>query len=173
MTSDLKTLARRARYAGRLQLEHSQTTTTLPTDQKPKKAGYRPPSITIEAVWKYKRLDTSKPRSNPNGASLPPIPNVGPRRPINWSQRIQHAIVDGSRGLITLQDEIAGRQPPFIKAARKYGLYEQMQTNGNFGISRIHEWGMDETVEEGGRRKWKACRLWTGIELESPPPYTE
>lgn len=89
---------------------------------------------------------------------------------MTWDLRIQHAIIDGEKGVISLEDDI-NRVPPTVKAIAKYDLHETLITQGNFGTSRIHKWGLDEPNDEppyvGARHLGGAMRI------ELPPPYSE
>ena len=94
---------------------------------------------------------------------------------MSWGLRVQHAIVDGENGVITLEDDV-NRRPPFMKAMAKYALHETLSRQGDlrqgqFGMSRIHDWGLDESNDDppyvGTRHFGEAPRV------ELPPPYSE
>jgi hypothetical protein len=127
------------------------------------------PSISIQAVWRYK-WDEPKVRSTARYA-LMSTPNIrtGPR-PMTWNLRIQHAIIDGDKGVIGLGDDIS-RVAPMVKAIAKYALHETLTMQGNFGTSRIHNWGLDEPNDEppyAGTRHIGGARR-----IELPPPYSQ
>ena len=94
---------------------------------------------------------------------------------MSWGLRVQHAIVDGEQGAITLEDDI-NRRPPFMKAMAKYALHENLKRQGDlrqgqFGMSRIHDWGMDEPNDE---RPYVGTRHFgEAMPMELPPPYGE
>jgi hypothetical protein len=89
---------------------------------------------------------------------------------MTWNLRIQHAIIDGDKGVIGLGDDIS-RVAPMVKAIAKYALHETLTMQGNFGTSRIHNWGLDEPNDEppyAGTRHIGGARR-----IELPPPYSQ
>jgi len=170
MDASYRQWARLARYDGRLELESDRVSDVLESEYQTSDK----PNISIQAVWRYK---WNRPQArSPAPRTLPPIQNVqrGPK-PMTWNLRVQHAIVDGEQGAITLEDDISQR-PPFMKAMAKYALYETLSTQGGtrqgqFGTSRIHEWGLDEPNDEppyvGTRHFGEA------VQTQLPPPYSE
>jgi len=170
MDASYQQWARLARYGGRLELESDLVSDVLRSEYWTSDK----PSISIQAVWRYK---CNKPQArSPTPRTLPPIQYVqrGPK-PMTWSLRVQHAIVDGEQGAITLKDDISQR-PPFMKAMARYALYETLSNQGDvragqFGTSRIHEWGLDEPNDEPpyvGTR-----HLGEAVQMQLPPPYSE
>ncbi|KAI4721922.1 hypothetical protein E4T48_01875 [Aureobasidium sp. EXF-10727] len=162
MLTSLRTWANRASYGGRVEFNNENTSGSLDLGSS---GG---PRIGIQAVWKYK-WNTPKAQSRTRHA-LPTTPNLRPGpKPKTWDLRIQHAMVDGQTGAIGLGDETSGF--PMIKAVAKYALHETLTTQGNFGTSKIHKWGLDEPNDEppyvGARHFGGAGRT------ELPPPYNE
>lgn len=139
MTLSLQDLARKARYGGRLRVKCAEGSAAWPHEKTDVQEA-TPTWIHVEAIWKHKGWSTQAPDSQGQSEQL--VIRPGPR-PMDWGQRIQHAMVDGERGLITLEDQIE-RHAPFIKAMRKHGLYEPLQNNGPIGTGKIHLWGQDE-----------------------------
>ncbi|CAD0110339.1 unnamed protein product [Aureobasidium uvarum] len=162
MFASLKTWSKRARYGGRVKFDNENKSGPLDS------GSYGGPRISVQAVWRYK-WDKPKVQSTTRYA-LPTTPSIrsGPR-PMTWDLRIQHAMVDGQKGAIGLEDETSG--VPMIKAIAKYALHETLTMQGSFGTSRIHKWGLDEPNDEppyvGARHLGGAARI------ELPPPYTE
>jgi hypothetical protein len=155
-----------AKYGGRVALDVGNVSGSLQSEDRTAWTSNRS-HISIQAVWSYK-WDKPKVRSTTRYA-LPtrPIIPIGPR-PMTWNLRIQHAIVDGEKGAIGLGDDISPGAP-MIKAIARYALHETLTMQGNFGTSRIHNWGMDEPNDEppyvGARHLGGAMRV------ELPPPY--
>ncbi|THY11839.1 hypothetical protein D6D01_08786 [Aureobasidium pullulans] len=146
MTLSLQRSAEHARYGGRVQFK-LENVTESPSDTTTHKPVIDGQSIQVSLAWKYKPW--YKPEVEGQSCrNLPASPSIctGPR-PVTWNHRIQHAMVDGQHGLITLEDEFA-QVAPMMKAIRKYALYEPLGIQGHFGTSRIHKWGLDEPNEE-------------------------
>ncbi|THW35044.1 hypothetical protein D6D21_09334 [Aureobasidium pullulans] len=146
MARNLQISANFAQYGGRVQFEH-ENLTELPPRTPMQRPVPDTPGVEILLVWKYKSWIRPKAPGQTRHA-LPAHPNLHPGpRPTTWNYRIQHAMVDGQHGLITLEDEFV-RVAPMMKAVRKYALHEHLTMLGHFGTSRIHKWGLDEPNEE-------------------------
>lgn len=170
MNASYQRWARLAKYGGRIDLELDSVSGFLGSEHDPSAR----PGISIQAVWRYK---WNKPESQGTIRRFQPLTRniqMSPS-PMSWGLRVQHAIVDGACGAITLEDDI-DRRPPFLKAMAKYALHETLTTQGDlrlgqFGTSRIHDWGLDEPNDEpsyvGTRHFGEAARM------ELPPPYSE
>jgi hypothetical protein len=168
MNASFQKWASLAKYGGRVALDVETISSSLRlTPHTPWM--FTKPSLSIQAIWKYK-WDKPEVRSTTRYA-LPSTPDVrtGPRS-MTWNLRVQHAIVDGDRGVISLGDDIS-RVAPMVKAVAKYALHETLTIQGNFGTSRIHNWGLDQPNDEPpyfGTRHLGGARR---IELP-PPPYS-
>ncbi|THZ18528.1 hypothetical protein D6C91_05483 [Aureobasidium pullulans] len=146
MARNLQISANFAQYGGRVQFEHENSTELSPSTPI-QRSGSDTPAVEILLVWKYKSWIRPKAPGQTRHA-LPAHPNLHPGpRPVTWNHRIQHAMVDGQHGLITLEDEFV-QVAPMLKAVRKYALHEHLTMQGHFGTSRIHKWGLDEPNEE-------------------------
>ncbi|KAI5206507.1 hypothetical protein E4T39_02432 [Aureobasidium subglaciale] len=146
MAARLQVWANHARYGGRVQFEHESVSGTLVSDA-PQTPTSDKSCTSIRVVWRYKwaKLTTTK---SPAGRRLPSHPNIYPGpRPKTWDMRVQHAMVDGQRGVIDLEDDIEGGSP-MMKAMAKYTLREPVTVQGQFRTSKIHRWGMDEPNDE-------------------------
>jgi len=165
MIASFQRWASLAKYGGRITMEIQDFSNTL----EPEHGMSSRPDISIHVVWRYK-WDKPEVRSTTRYA-LPSASNIriGPR-PMTWNLRIQHAIVDGDKGVISLEDDIS-RVTPMVKAIAKHALHETLTTQGNFGTSRIHSWGLDQPNDEppyDGTRHLGGARR-----IELPPPYSE
>ncbi|KAI4752507.1 hypothetical protein E4T52_15244 [Aureobasidium sp. EXF-3400] len=168
MDANFQRWASRARYGGRIAFELENVSGTLKPEHHTRSTSDTP-NISIQAIWRY-RYNPPKPR-NTTRPALPPTTNLHPGpRPMTWDLRIQHAIIDSEKGVITLEDDI-NQVPPTIKAIAKYALHETLTRQGNFGTSRIRKWGLDEPNDDlpyvGDRS------IGGGVRVELPPPYSE
>ncbi|KAI4735785.1 hypothetical protein E4T50_13702 [Aureobasidium sp. EXF-12298] len=168
MDASFQRWANLARYGGRTTFTLDNISNSLRPESRTNATSNKP-HISIKAIWKYK-YNAPKPRSTTRYV-LPTTPNLHPGpRPMTWDLRIQHAIVDGEKGVISLEDDIS-RVSPTVKAIAKYALHETLTRQGNFGTSRIRKWGLDEPNDKvayvGARHLGGAMRI------ELPPPYSE
>ncbi|KAH0359188.1 hypothetical protein KCU65_g10091, partial [Aureobasidium melanogenum] len=152
MLANLQTWAERARYGGRVGFDNENITGTLKSKLP---AAPEDTQTKIRAVWRYK---WNKPENIRTG----PIP-------MSWSRRIQHAMVDGEQGVISLGDNVSAGVP-MTKAVAKYALHETLAMQGNFGTSKIHKWGLDEPNDEPS---YVGTRGFGGSVRKLPPAYTE
>jgi hypothetical protein len=165
MDASFRKWASLAKYGGRIAQEVETAPSSLGSaDRTPWMSDK--PDISIQAVWRYK---WNKPEVlSTTRYALPSTPTIrtGPR-PMTWNLRVQHAIVDGDKGVISLADDIS-RVAPMVKAIAKYALRETLTMQGKFGTSRIHNWGLDQPNDEptyiGTRHLGGASR----IELTPP-----
>jgi hypothetical protein len=156
----IKTNVRRCadvvKYAGSLDVEVHCTgieSTLLPSsdvfvDGTPQNE----PSMTIKKEWAADwplQRDPLAGRIAP--FHLPSSPNTVRLTSSNrtWLNRLQHAIVDGHRGYINLNDEIADGLSPRMKAVETRGLrtavYSQAELRGSARrITKLDTWGGDE-----------------------------
>ncbi|KAG9827718.1 hypothetical protein KCU98_g9296, partial [Aureobasidium melanogenum] len=163
MLANLQTWAERARYGGRVGFDNENITGAL--EPEPPTASDSP-QINIRAVWRYKWDKPEVKSSSRRVLQSPQNIQPGPR-PMSWDRRIQHAMVDGEQGVISLSDDVSAGVP-MTKAVAKYALHETLTMQGNFGTSKIHKWGLDEPNDEPpyvGTRRFGA--------REFPPAYTE
>ncbi|KAI4854459.1 hypothetical protein E4T44_00159 [Aureobasidium sp. EXF-8845] len=123
MVASFRRWASLAKYGGRITMEVEDVSNALSPEHGTYWLSTRP-EISIRAVWRYK-WDEPKVRSTTHYA-LPLTPGIrtGPR-PMTWNVRIQHAIVDGDKGVISLGDDIS-RGSPMVKAIAKYALHEPL-----------------------------------------------
>ncbi|KAI5272535.1 hypothetical protein E4T47_04201 [Aureobasidium subglaciale] len=164
MAARLQTWANYTRYGGRVQFEHESVSATLvpemPTSDKS--------CTNIRVVWKYRWTKPPTTKS-PTQRRLPSHPNIYPGpRPKTWEMRVQHAMVDGERGVIALEDDTVGGSP-MMKAMAKHTLYEPLTVQGQFRTSKIHRWGMDEPNDEPSYIGYQS--FGAGARADLPPPY--
>lgn len=165
MLANLQTWAERARYGGRVGFDNENITGTLGLELP---AASDHPQIKVRAVWRYK-WDKPEARSTSRRVlQSPQNIRTGPM-PMSWDRRIQHAMVDGEQGVISLGDNVGGGLP-MTKAVAKYALHETLAMQGNFGTSKIHRWGLDEPNDEPS---YLGTRGFGGSVRELPPAYTE
>jgi hypothetical protein len=166
MDASFRKWASLAKYGGRVALEADTISSSLGSTPRTPWMSTRP-GISVQAVWRYK-WDKPEVRSTTRYA-LPstPVIRTGPR-PMTWNLRIQHAIVDGHKGVIRLEDDVS-RGAPMIKAIAKHALHETLSMQGNFGTSRIHDWGLDEPND--GPPYVGTRHLGGARRIELPPPY--
>lgn len=165
MLANLQTWANRAYYGGRVHFDNENISGIL-EPEVPATADNS--QIGIQAIWRHK-WEKPEARSSPRRVLQSP-PNIctGPR-PMSWGWRIQHAMVDGEQGVISLNDEVS-TGAPMTKAIAKYALREPLTMQGSFGTSRIHKWGMDEPHDEP---PYAGTRHFGESVRELPPPYAE
>ncbi|KAK5999982.1 hypothetical protein QM012_005070 [Aureobasidium pullulans] len=164
MLARLQTWAKLSCYGGRVAFNNVNVSGALTSKSL---AASDEPRISIQAVWRYK-WERPEARPSPRHVLQSPPNTWTDPRPMTWNWRIQHAMVDGEYGVISLSDDTGG-PAPMIKAIAKYALHEPLTMQGNFGTCKIHKWGLDEPNDEpayAGTRHFGRAR--TG---ELPPPY--
>ncbi|KAH0345869.1 hypothetical protein KCU83_g7554, partial [Aureobasidium melanogenum] len=165
MLANLQTWAERARYGGRVGFDNGSITGTLKSEPP---AASDNPQINIQAVWRYKWNSPEVKGSSRRVLQSPQNIRLGPR-PLSWGRRIQHAMVDGERGVVSLDDDVSAGVP-MTKAVAKYALHETLTMQGHFGTSRIHKWGLDEPNDNP---PYVGTRRFGGSVKEFQPAYTE
>ncbi|CAD0093933.1 unnamed protein product [Aureobasidium mustum] len=165
MLTNLQACANRAYYGGRVEFGNENASGAIESEDP---VAADSPQISIQAVWRYK-WDKPEARSSLRRVCQSPSDiNTGPR-PVSWHWRIQHAMVDGEQGVISLHDEISGTAP-MVKAIAKYALREPLTKQGNFGTCKIHKWGLHEPNDE---RPYVGTTRFGESVRELPPPYSE
>ena len=165
MAASFQRWAGRARYGGRVKFEVESVFGSFGSEHRTSDRL----DISIQAVWRYKwnapRVQSTTRHALPSAPSIRLEP-----RPMTWDLQIQHAIVDGEKGAISMEDDIS-LVAPMLKAIKKYALNESLMRQGNFGTSKIHNWGLDEP---NGEPPYIGARHFGGpVRTELPPPYSE
>ncbi|KAG9524854.1 hypothetical protein KCU93_g6107, partial [Aureobasidium melanogenum] len=143
MLDNLRTWAERARYGGRVGFDNENITGALESETPTASDNLQ---TNIRVVWRYKWNKPEVKGSSRRVLQSPQNIRPGPR-PMSWDRRIQHAMVDGEQGVVSLADDVSAGVP-MTKAVAKYALHETLTVQGNFGTSRIHKWGLDEPNDE-------------------------
>ncbi|KAG9514895.1 hypothetical protein KCV07_g7743, partial [Aureobasidium melanogenum] len=143
MLDNLQTWAERARYGGRVGFDNENITGALESETP---TGSDNLQTNIRVVWRYKWNKPEVKGSSRRVLQSPQNIRPGPA-PMSWDRRIQHAMVDGEQGVVSLADDVSAGVP-MTKAVTKYALHETLTVQGNFGTSRIHKWGLDEPNDE-------------------------
>lgn len=154
--TNIKRCADVVKYAGSLDVEVHCTDieSTLPSvdDVLVEPTSRTEPSITVMKEWAANwRLERDPLVDRTAPFRLPSSPNIVRRTSSNrtWLNRLQHAIVDGHRGYIKLDDEIADGLSPRMKAIQSKGLEtvvcSQAELRGSVRrTTNLDTWGGDD-----------------------------